>query len=529
MANIQIQTPQGLNAVNVEPGQVHLIVGPNGVGKSALLQDMYRSQSPGYVSYYPGHRQITFSHGLDNLQMSFLDLTNNLFSQTEGFNRYKSVWPEEQFKHILKRLQNAENAYNHELLDKVRSETDDQDLLHQQGSPIQLLNRIFEEARMAVRFLLSDDGLSAFRSGSVYTVDRLSDGERAALFMAAAVVGRRTEGSVLIDEPERHLHPSISSKLVSAMVRSSPHIGYVFATHDLNLIETLEVDGIVYLQNSAVIGEMPERRIYSIQQVGELGNLPVDLKRDILGARDKILFVEGALTSLDNALYSLCYPEYKVSPRGGSDKVQEAVKALHENSTMHWLEVRGIVDGDGRDEHERAELEAARIGTLPMPSIENLFFLPEVVESVVKLHIDLHGGDFEATMSSVLAGTNSALSADRDQIIARRTAWFTNRAVSASKISVAQAKDQQFVERVRIDDIRSSLAEQFDVLADNVSLSKLEFLPLKASGIPARIASLCGASSLKKYKQIVIRQIQLQTTSGKVMEKEMRQRLPSFT
>jgi ATPase subunit of ABC transporter with duplicated ATPase domains len=222
MHSVVLETTAGLQPLALPSGTVTLIVGPNGVGKSALLQDIYRKLPTGQANYYPGHRQITFSHGWENLQMSLTDLDNNLFAQIEGFNRYKSVWPEEQFKSVLRRIQNAEAAYNEELIEQLRTGGDAAYLLSQKGSPVQLLNTIFQTARMAVSFKLTDIGLTAVRDNSEYQVDRLSDGERAALFLAAAIVNRRSEGVLLIDEPERHLHPSISAPLISAAVRARP-------------------------------------------------------------------------------------------------------------------------------------------------------------------------------------------------------------------------------------------------------------------------------------------------------------------
>ncbi len=85
--SIPIDTSAGGEFLHVSTGSVTLVVGPNGVGKSALLQDLYRRLPTGLANYYPGHRQITFSHGWENLQMSLTDLDLNLFQQFDSFNR----------------------------------------------------------------------------------------------------------------------------------------------------------------------------------------------------------------------------------------------------------------------------------------------------------------------------------------------------------------------------------------------------------------------------------------------------------
>jgi len=46
-----------------------------------------------------------------------------------------------------------------------------------------------------------------------------------------------------------------------------------------------------------------------------------DLKKDILGARRKLLFVEGANTSPDKPLYSLVFPDVSIVAKSGYREV----------------------------------------------------------------------------------------------------------------------------------------------------------------------------------------------------------------
>jgi hypothetical protein len=47
------------------------------------------------------------------------------------------------------------------------------------------------------------------------------------------------------------------------------------------------------------------------------------LKRDLLGARRKMLFVEGTTRSLDAPLYSLLFPQVSVIPKKLTEKGAE--------------------------------------------------------------------------------------------------------------------------------------------------------------------------------------------------------------
>lgn len=527
MHNVILESHAGQFPIALNPGTVTLVVGPNGVGKSAVLQDIYRRLPTGHASYYPGHRQITFSHGWENMQMSLTDLDNNLFSQTEGFNRYKSFWPEEQFKSVLRRLQNAEVAHNQELMSQLNPTGDNSSILLQKSSPINLLNTIFQAARMSVSFKFTDVGLTAVRDGAQYQVDRLSDGERAALFLAAAVVNRRSGGIVIIDEPERHLHPSISAPLIAAAVRCRPNLSFVFASHDLNLIETLQVDNFIYVRNSTLINETPERRTYDFRHVSSLEAISPDLKRDILGVRDKVMFVEGDTTSLDTPLYSNCFPGWKVAARGGHDKVQEAVRALNDNADLHWMEVVGIVDGDGRSQQEIDALKAAKIITLPVPTVENLFFLPEVVRKVIDTIVALEGGDASTIYASAESAVEQIVARDQSEIINRRTTWLTNRKLSESKVSVQDVRNgANSIPEIDISDIRTTVEQELqDFLSDTPSLVKLKKLPIKNTGIPSSLAQAIGLP-IKRYKQIVLRQLEINTLAGQEMRAAILREMP---
>ncbi len=528
MFSTSIDTFQGPLELTLESNSITLVVGPNGVGKSALLQDIYRRLPINVTSYYPGHRQITFSHGWENMQMSLSDLDSNLFAQTEGFNRFKSVWPEEQFKAVLRRLQNSENAYNQDIISRIRNGEHHKPLVDQLSSPMQILNTVFRNARLSVQFKLTESGLTAVRSGRQYGIDRLSDGERAALFIIAAIVNQPEAGVIIIDEPERHLHPSISAPLISSAVRARPHLSFVFATHDLNLIDTLSVDQTLYIRDSNVISDRPEKRVYDIRRINGLETIPQDLKRDILGVRDKVLFVEGTSNSLDMPIYSACFANWKIAPRGGHDKVQEAVRALNDNSDLHWMQAIGIIDGDGRDSSEVFELHLSKIIALPVPSIENLFFIREVVEQICEIFEGVDGVSASERLIRLDGNIANLVSSNLSEIVHKRTVWIANRRLSSMKVSLVEIREgKSTIDPVDLNNIKENVLKEINAfLALPPKLDDIEHLPIKATGIPAKISELAGASSLKKYKQTVLHQLEINSVHGQKMKAAILSRLP---
>lgn len=104
----QIQASPAPLTFNLSAGSVTIVAGANGVGKSALLFQMYRSLGHGNSAYYPGHRQIIFNNNWDSLQQDIETLMKNLYAHPNSFSRYKGAWSEDQFKSVVRKLQNME-------------------------------------------------------------------------------------------------------------------------------------------------------------------------------------------------------------------------------------------------------------------------------------------------------------------------------------------------------------------------------------------------------------------------------------
>ncbi|MBB3775722.1 ABC-type glutathione transport system ATPase component [Erythromicrobium ramosum] len=201
LASVFVATSSGDVSLTLARGEVLMVAGPNGAGKSALLYSIYRSIGKGLADYYAGHRQITFNHGWENVSSDKDQLATYQFENFSSSNRYKNHWSEDVFNSIIKRLFQDEVKYNSDLVELL-----DHDPINAQKfkktnpSPIAKLNSVFDAARMAVRFEVDVRGLRATRGIGKYDIDQLSDGERAALFIA---------GAILIQDPAYPLHACV--------------------------------------------------------------------------------------------------------------------------------------------------------------------------------------------------------------------------------------------------------------------------------------------------------------------------------
>ena len=398
-------------------------------------------------------------------------------------------------------------------------------------SPIDTLNLVFDGARLPVRFTLTADGLSAEREGATYRIDAMSDGERAALFIVSVIVTQTDDTVVLIDEPEKHLHPSITALLLDACIRARPEISIVVSSHDVLLIERLCPTHVIHIRNSTVTNINPEHRIFDARVIDDIESVPDDLRTALLGSRREILFVEGEGGSRDLALYSHVYEGVKVAPRGGHGKVQEAVGALKGLVEEHWIIPYGIIDGDGRSPEERATLATKNIFALPNPTIENVFFYDEMISCFVDADIAFSGGPpLEARIATMAERCRETAARDKPEIIALRTSWLLERRLSEAKLSPAAIKTALLAPiTIDLPGIRQSVEREVELVVDSGDWRKiLQCVPIKKTGLPNEAARSLGASSFAEYCSVIIRQFDIRSDIGNQTLSAIRRRLPGL-
>jgi hypothetical protein len=308
-------------------------------------------------------------------------------------------------------------------------------------------------------------------------------------------------------------------------------LGYVFATHDIHLVEWLRPEKIIHVRDSLLVSEHPEQRRFDLSVLTTDDGLPEELRYAILGSRRKLLFVEGTATSEDQALYRQLYAGWNIVPHQGWETVSHAVRSLAGNDQFHWLAVAGLIDGDGRDESERDSLAAERVFSLPVPSIENLFLNPTVLRPMATAAHALYGGETaQQRMTAMEARLAALLVTSKDDILARRLAWAANRLISAQKLSVAALREGQFeIPRIDLQIIRQRIDGEFDrVLATGDYGRMLSEIPLKNTSVPSRVVELIGFSSFKKYKQALLMQVEAKSEAGREIVSVLRGILPNL-
>ena len=211
------------------------------------------------------------------------------------------------------------------------------------------------------------------------TATRMSDGERTALYFISQVLCVPKGETILIDEPELHLHRSLMNRLWLSLERNRTDCLFIYITHDTQFA-ALHFNADKYWVKS-----YSGNQKWVIERV-ETDLLPEDLLLDLLGNRKNVLFVEGDRGSYDTQLYSLLYPNYYVIPCGSCTQVISKTKAYNNTPSLHHFRAFGIIDRDFRSNYEIDKYRESNVFTLNVAEVENLFIVEELVKAVASVH-----------------------------------------------------------------------------------------------------------------------------------------------
>ena len=281
------------------------------------------------------------------------------------------------------------------------------------------LNRLLRLANLDIVVSVeANDEIMATRNGSKpYSISKLSDGERNAILIAANVLTVPEETLLLVDEPERHLHRSIISPLLSLLLKERPDCAFIVSTHE----PLLPVDnpGSKVLLTRACVYEGDRVTSYDVDLLENTTGIDDDLKRTILGERRKIVFVEGIEHSLDKPLYSLLFPNASIVAKATCREVENAVIGITGAAELHWVKPFGLVDNDSSEPERIAALQAKGVTPLNVYSVESIYYHPEVQKLAGEKLAAVVGGDLTEKLRKANIDAIQAIRDNAEHLSAR--------------------------------------------------------------------------------------------------------------
>jgi len=243
-----------------------------------------------------------------------------------------------------------------------------------------------------------------------YSANQMSDGEKAALYLAGRVF-LADPGILVVDEPETHFHSLLAVRLWNALEEARPDIRFVYVTHDLTF--ALSRRDARYVLASPTGG---------LRAIEIDGDLPGDVAGALLGSASlsfyasRVVFCEGEESSLDRQLYGAWFSgaDTVVKPVGNSQMVLRCVDSLRRSGIAQSLSATGIIDGDFHPDAFKSGVPAG-VHALTLHEVESLYCLAGVVRAVCEhVGVNFDESDYLRKLSA------SVSEAQRHQLVVQR-------------------------------------------------------------------------------------------------------------
>lgn len=223
--------------------------------------------------------------------------------------------------------------------------------------------------------------------GHVFDVSTLSSGEREVVNIAFDFLLRQpTDCIVFFDEPELHLHPELSHRLIRTLQGIGARNQFVLSTHSPDVITASLNKSVVFLSppradsttqisaNQAIPVTEDDETNQALRLLGQ--------SIGIVALGKKLVLIEGEHSSLDKDVYGSIvrnrYPELVMVPSGGRHVIQsfEILTEAVLSKTIWGVEFFMLCDRDSAPPPSTRATTTARLRILSRYHLEN-FFLDE--------------------------------------------------------------------------------------------------------------------------------------------------------
>lgn len=348
------------------------IIGANGSGKSTLSRQLNMDHNENGISIIPSQHYLYISdeYYLINPDGNHLDIEP--YQNNEKLHRTNGSTDD------MNHINELNKLINKLLIDHYANHGDTERVFYGENETmIEKVIRLWNEIINKHELVIINGVLKVKTTdGSIFLFNQLSDGERQVFYFLASSLLSNGKPYMIIDEPENHLNPQVSKRLWDIIEEEIDLTQIVHITHDPDFATSRQDSTLIWSKSYTYPADWKF-------EIVEAENLPQELLIEVLGSKTNVLLCEGGYDSLDYKIYNSIYEDYKIIPVGGHRQVIQYVKILQKMEQLN-IEVRGIIDGDSKNQEIKDRYKINNIYHIDVNEIEMLFLAKPVIKRVLE-------------------------------------------------------------------------------------------------------------------------------------------------
>ncbi len=228
--------------------------------------------------------------------------------------------------------------------------------------------------------------------GQEFPLTTLSSGESEVINIVFDFILRSPSDCIVIfDEPELHLHPELSHKLIQTLTGLGENNQFIFCTHSPDIITASLEHSVVFIgpplsegQNQAIPVSEDDETNQALKLLGQ--------SVGIIALGKKIVLIEGTHASLDKQTYGAIlresFPDLVLVPSGGKGLIRSFSTLVEEvlDKSIWGVEFFMVCDGDtiplSQDKSALTKSSKDRLSVLDKYHLENYFLEEDILARV---------------------------------------------------------------------------------------------------------------------------------------------------